>query len=243
MRNFLKTYELSSSIVKMISETKSYCYIVSPYVKIWPQLDRVLSIASSNNAYLTFIIREDSKAKQLVQKLNEEYGFEIYVIKDLHIKLYLNESNCIISSMNLYDTSQHNNLEIGYEIGNSYEVKEEVIEGYILKDKSVVKYAGKFEQERKALLGEINKVKAVFHQSGYCISCKTSMDSDFNPYNPKIVRCKECYFKADDRFDLELKTSYCHYCGRTHSSTVNNPFHKDCLQTLKDYRKKIRDYR
>ncbi len=129
--NFLKTHELTTEIIKLIESTQSYCYIVSPYIKIWPQLERVLSMAASKKTFLTFVIREDKGSDKLIELLNGKYGFEVYVIADLHIKLYLNESSCLLSTMNLYDASQQKNLELGYFVSNAAEVKKKIIDDYI----------------------------------------------------------------------------------------------------------------
>jgi hypothetical protein len=240
MKQFLKTYELTTEILNLISSTRSYCYIVSPYIKIWPQLDRILDIASKKETILTFIIREDNKSLDLVQKLNREYGFEVIVIKDLHIKLYLNEDNCLISTMNLYDASQQNNLELGYYVSNAVEVKKDIIENYILVDKSAVRHPGKFEAKRKEILDKVSAAKEILDQKGYCVDCNKRIDPDFNPWNARYIRCKDCYFKSTD---LNDKIQFCHFCGQSHRSTGDQPFHQDCRTKIKDYRSEVKDYR
>jgi len=236
---FLQTYELSTEIIKLISSTESYCYIVSPYIKLWPQLDRVLNIASKNNVFLTFIIRQEAKSDELVRKLNGEYGFEVFVIKDLHIKLYLNEKRCILSSMNLYDASQQNNLELGYEIGNSLSVKKELIEEYILLDKSTQHHKGKFEHERSQLLDLVKEAKEKLQHNGFCVVCQGEMESDFNPFSPWKVRCRNCYDMEENRYSA---IKFCHYCGKEHEASRDKPFHYDCTQVLKKARKLTKPY-
>ena len=240
MRDFFKTYELTTEILNLISSTKSYCYIVSPYIKIWPQLDRILDIASKQNTILTFIIREDIKSAELIQKLNKEYGFEVIIIKDLHIKLYLNENKCLLSTMNLYDASQHKNLELGYYVHNSKEIKKEIIEDYILADKTAVRHPGKFEDLRKELLNKVSEIKDILNEQGYCVDCQKSIDSNFNLYKPTYVRCKDCYYKPRRK---NAKIKFCNFCGQTHDSTEIEPFHYECAQKLIKYNQEVKNYR
>ncbi|MCG9881729.1 MAG: hypothetical protein MH472_14120 [Bacteroidia bacterium] len=237
--NFLKTYELTTEILNLISSTDSYCYIVSPYVKIWPHLDRVLSIASKKEAIITFVIREDIKSNELIQKLNVEFGFEVIVIKNLHIKLYLNEDKCLFSTMNLYDSSKQNNLELGYYVNNPVDIKREIIEDYILADKTAIRYPGKFEAKRNQILDKVSAAKEILESQGFCVDCRKRILPDFNPYNPRKVRCRDCYFKTEF---LNVEIKYCHYCGLEHNSTDRKPFHYDCTQDLKKYRSLVKDY-
>jgi hypothetical protein len=239
-KTFLKTYELTTEILNLISSTKSYCYIVSPYIKIWPQLERVLEIASKQETILTFVIREDPKSSTLLKTLNHEYGFEVIVIKDLHIKLYLNEESCLLSTMNLYDASQQNNLELGYYFSNSAEIKKDIIENYILADKTAVRYSGKFEEKRKEVLKRVSEAKEVLSQLGYCVDCQIRINPDFNPWTPRVIRCRDCYFKSTD---LNGQIQFCHFCGEAHNSTGDHPFHHSCRQKIKTFKMEVKNYR
>jgi len=238
MSSFLKTFELTTSILKIISSAKEYCYIVSPYIKIWPQLDRVLRVAAAREVFITFIIRDHPQAKALVNTLNNDYGFEVYVVKDLHIKLYLNENDCLISSMNLYDTSQYNNLELGYSVRMHKNLKQELIDDYILSDNSVIRHPGKFEEKRNAQLNRVKEIKEILKQKGYCVDCKTRIDLDYR--SAHRVRCRDCYFKYLNT-DHD-QTRYCHYCGKKHESISSRPFDHHCEETLANYRAEIKHY-
>lgn len=239
MERILKTYEISVEILNIINNTKEYCYIVSPYIKIWPQLDRVLNEASKNKVFLTFVIREDIKSKQLVDLLNKKYGFEVYVIKDLHIKLFLNEQKCLFSTMNLYDASQQNNLELGYFISNPLNIKNEIIEKYILGDKSAIQYKGSFEDDRKQKLESVEVNRENAKQYGYCVDCGKKIDLDYN-YNTRIIRCIECYIVSTNNQNTDI--NFCHYCGKKMKGLEFNPFHPDCSTKVGMIRKELRNY-
>lgn len=237
--SFLKTYELTTEILNLISSAESYCYIVSPYIKIWPQLNRILEIASEKRTILTFIIREDKASSNIIQRLNKELGFEVVVIKDLHIKLYLNEKKCLISSMNLYDASQQNNLELGCYFGNAIDIKKNILENYILSDKTAVTYKGKFEADRTAILKRVAEAQEVLKKDGYCVDCQKKMDLDFKPRIPYYVRCRDCYNKKDDR---ALSINFCHFCGKPNIMNGTSVLHEECEKKLFQYKLEIKHY-
>jgi hypothetical protein len=239
MGTFLKTYEISTEILDIIVNSRSYCYIISPYIKIWPQLERVLEIASKSNKFITFVVRDDIKVKELIEKLNKYYGFEVIVVKDIHIKAYFNESKGLISTMNLYDASQHNNLEIAYPVAPSL-LKKEIVDAYILQDVSVKHYHGKFETLRQQKLETVNQTKKILEQQGYCVDCKKRIEPDYNPWNARYIRCKDCYYACKTLSD---KINYCHYCGENIKSDGDNPFHTECRDKIMAFRRIIKDYK
>jgi phosphatidylserine/phosphatidylglycerophosphate/cardiolipin synthase-like enzyme len=235
---FLKTPELSLAILQLIDEAAQYCYLVTPYVKLWPQLERSLHKASTRGLFLTFIIREDPKSPELVKKLNGELGFEVYVIKDIHIKLFLNEERCFIASMNLFDASQTKNLEIGYFLQDSKNIVKDIIQNYILNDFTATHYPGRFEASRTLALQTVDDAKKTMAQKGYCVDCREEIENDFNRYRPYYVRCSSCYYLSDK--DNPIK--FCHYCGNPHESYANKPLHEECHDKLKELRTLLKGY-
>ena len=237
-KNFLKTHELSVEVIQLIAAAKEYCYLVTPYVKLWPQLERALEDASKRGLFLTFIIREDASNDRLIQKLNGDWGFEVVVVKDMHIKLYLNERKAMLSSMNLYDASQQRNLELGYASFQPKTMKEDIIENYILKDSSCVRWPGKFESVREGHYAKVLQAKQKLDKNGYCVSCQKEIQLDARP-NAYYVQCGSCYYnlsKANTNLD-EVVTSmvkFCHFCGEVHTPQNHNPFHDPCRSEVSD---------
>lgn len=224
---FLKTHQIASEIINLISNAEAYCYIVSPYIKLWPQLERELAKASKKGKIFTFVIRDTERNGPLIKKLNYEFGFEVVIIKDLHLKLYMNEKECILTSMNLYDASQTNNLELGYKFRNTSGFRKSILNEYILEDSNLVRYKGNFEVKRELLREKVKEVKEQLKREGYCVDCSKAIVLDFNPYNAKYIRCKTCYYENSDE---EMR--YCHFCGKN----TDKIFHQECRKTLIEYR-------
>ncbi len=66
-----------------------------------------------------FLYRTGQVSKQELDWLQSFPNLTLYGLKDLHAKIYINQSSAIISSMNLYEYSQINNHEIGIKISSS----------------------------------------------------------------------------------------------------------------------------
>ena len=59
--------------------------------------------------------RESAKSNEQKEKLRS-LNIKMFIRENLHAKCYLNESTAIITSMNLYQHSQENNIELGVRI-------------------------------------------------------------------------------------------------------------------------------
>lgn len=121
----IKPSEISGKIMTLIEESDKFVIIVSPYIKIskWYKLLKKLEKLKSRNIPTYFIIRESESNQISFQEL-EGLGMTYQAIPDLHCKLYLNEKQVIVSSMNLLNSSEINSLEIAYSTENDKEYQE-----------------------------------------------------------------------------------------------------------------------
>jgi hypothetical protein len=111
MPKFLDTQAISHQLMTLIKDAKEKIILVSPYLKVNTQ------------------IQERLKTKSKIGTLGIE-DLKVYEKDNLHAKCYLNEEKAIICSMNLYDYSQQNNIEMGILITKQEdkEAYEELIE-------------------------------------------------------------------------------------------------------------------
>ncbi len=107
--------EISGKIMTIIDQAKEYIIIVSPYNKIsnWDKLLKRLDQAKQNGIKIEWFIRKgvegnDNEIRRL--------GIIPIEVENLHSKIYLNERNAIVTSMNLHFYSDNNSIDIGYEI-------------------------------------------------------------------------------------------------------------------------------
>lgn len=172
MAKFLDTQAISNELMKLIKEAKDKIILVSYSFKVNPQIQERLKTASKVGTLSEIVIvygKTDLKESEL-SWIKEIQDLKIYEKSNLHAKCYLNEQKAIICSMNLYDYSQQNNIEMGILIS-----KEHDSESYEELMKEIVNI--KINGIRKSLEDLQNKA------TGISIS-KTTIDN--NAHDKKI---------------------------------------------------------
>src|SRR5690242_8544337 len=120
MAHFLKGNELNAKLEDLFESANQYLILISPYIKLHNRYASVLQ-AKIDNPYLEIKIvfgkNENDFSKSMKQGDFKFFkGFpniEIRYEKQLHAKYYANEDYAILTSMNLYNYSQDNNIEAG----------------------------------------------------------------------------------------------------------------------------------
>lgn len=123
----LGTTKISYEIERILDESEIYLILVSPYLKLNKRLKVRLSDSFKRTEKSFILYRENELKKEDLDWLKSFENISIIPLKNLHSKIYTNETDCLISSMNLYEYSQINNHEIGVLIDryeDSYEYKE-----------------------------------------------------------------------------------------------------------------------
>jgi hypothetical protein len=109
----LTTSGISHQIENLIKTAKEQVWLVSPYLKIHKQLLDRLVRADANGIKCTIVYGKNELHTSEWDKLNQLINTSIYFCPNLHAKIFINESYGLIGSMNLYDYSQINNIELG----------------------------------------------------------------------------------------------------------------------------------
>tara|TARA_R110002124_G_scaffold227889_1_gene393192 strand:- start:93394 stop:94239 length:846 start_codon:yes stop_codon:yes gene_type:complete len=120
MAKFLKGNELNSELDKVFEEAYDYLILVSPYIKLHDRYKATL-LTAIDDPQLEIVIVFGKNESDLFKSINKEDldfftqfpNIQIFYEKRLHAKFYANEHMAILSSMNLYDYSQNNNIEAG----------------------------------------------------------------------------------------------------------------------------------
>lgn len=238
-KSILRAHQISTAIIDLVDESKGHCYLVSPWIRLWQQLERSLEKAAGRGLRLTIVLRDDEKSRntEAARQFNERFGAEVVLLPNLHTKVSLGDRRAIIGSMNLYDVSQTRNFELAYELRGHHEletIKRDVIEGDLLAVKPKLRLAGKFESVRAAESARLAELDAELASAGFCVVCNYKMDLDRQP-EPGYVRCRTCYYKAPDADFTRLRTSYCHLCGKPFDSVLGRPLHAECRAKLVEF--------
>jgi len=235
-----KTDEISAEITKIIDESKKYCFLVTPYFYAWEQLNKSLAKAAEQQKKVVFFLRDEPNYVEGGQyyeasiKPLVEYGFDIVYVTNLHAKLYMNEREVLITSMNLYNSSMLNNFEIG-TISHDFEYfKREFIYGELMgTEKYYKKIEGRYfreerekeelkkkkeeekkrkEEERKQMLEERksqSNLNFTPENTGFCIRCGKAI-----PLNPNKPYCLDCYWEWNKWGNPFYQENFCHLCGQ-----------------------------
>lgn len=113
MAKFLTTVGNSFYIEQIIINSSKKLTLVTPFLKLSQNLIERLSDAEKEGVRITLVYGKNELAKQEMRKLHSFKNMRIYFCKNLHAKCYHNESEMIITSMNLYEFSERNNREMG----------------------------------------------------------------------------------------------------------------------------------
>ncbi|WP_417873746.1 hypothetical protein [Xanthomarina gelatinilytica] len=103
--------EIGAKISTLISEANEKFYAITPFLDLskWKKILINLENAIKRDVEVKFYFREiKEKDFQILYKL----GIELNQINGLHTKLYINESETIVSSMNLYEFSDLYSIDI-----------------------------------------------------------------------------------------------------------------------------------
>jgi hypothetical protein len=175
MAKFLDTQAISNELMKLIKDAKEKIVLISYSFKVNPQIQERLRTKSKIGTLSEIVIvygRTELKAAEL-EWIKDIQDLKIYEKSNLHAKCYLNEDRAIICSMNLYDYSQQNNIEMGILI-----TKEEDKVAYeeLMDEINNIKVNG----VRKSLDDLQNKEKTVKETSTQTLNEKNIKDVDIS---------------------------------------------------------------
>ena len=94
--------EISGKIMTLIDQAKEQLIIVSLYNKFtyWKKLTQRIDKAKQRGVKIKWYIRKN--VENNVEQIRQ-IGIEPIEIENLHCKLYLNEQNAVVTSMNLHE--------------------------------------------------------------------------------------------------------------------------------------------
>jgi hypothetical protein len=120
MSNFLTGKDLNDSIYDIIWNATKNLVIVSPFIKLDHYFKEIFSHHKHNHKLHITIVFGKNEAEPKKSLRAEDFDFfkqfkniSIVYCPKLHAKYYANESNGVLTSINLYDASFVDNIEYG----------------------------------------------------------------------------------------------------------------------------------
>jgi len=226
MAEFLTTSGTSHHIENIIMNAKKKLYLVSPYLQISRILFERLNDASVRGVEIKIIYGKDELKQSETKLLAGLKNVKLYYLHNLHAKCYFNETQMVITSMNMYEFSEKNNREMGVLIDAARDTvlfqKAADETGSIMKSAKIVELSlveSKNYNEPSGY-GTIKKADKV----GYCIRCESRI-----PYNPGKPYCPECFTIWVQYQNPEFLENVCHACGEFVSTSMESPLCYSCF--------------
>jgi hypothetical protein len=264
MAKFLKGFELNKEVETLLRGAAYNLWIFSPYIKLHHRYKDVLKNHLGNDKLEIILVfgKNDGELQKSLPK--EELDFfiqfpniEIRYEKRLHAKFYANDSFSIITSMNLYDYSQDNNIEAGILMETpllNYITRTQTLETQAIDYFEEVKTNSEliFKKEPQYSAGILgigkkyeksivveNKIDNVvkikkevkpkqIQSNGFCIKCGTEI-----PLKPTIPYCRNCYNDWKKVNDKTHQEKYCHICGEQSRASLAYPACTNCYRKEK----------
>lgn len=126
MAKFITGNELNSEVERIFKNAEEKLILISPFIKLHHRFVDELKSKRENDKLQIIVIfgkNENNLSKSLtlsdVEFFKQFPNIEIRYEKRLHAKFYANEQSQILTSMNLYDYSQNENIEAGILVENN----------------------------------------------------------------------------------------------------------------------------
>ena len=225
MAKFLTTSGITHHIEEIIIEAKSELVLVSPYLQISNRLYERLKDTNSKNVKILIVFGKDELKPNEMTSLAELKNVELFFYKDLHAKCYYNETEMVITSMNMYEFSEKNNREMGVLINRNTD--KDLFENAKKEAQSILKFSEKhklvrtYEESPKHVKGNgkyFKKKSVQIENDGYCVRCKTQIPHKLNkPF------CNDCYSSWSQYGNTDYGEKFCHSCGEKEPTSMNKP--------------------
>lgn len=221
MPEFLTTRSTASEIEKIIYKAEKEIVIVSPFLKINKTFHERLLDASERGVPITLIYGKDDLKSRERNALRKLGTISMYFCENLHAKCYYNESNLVITSMNMHDFSEQNNREMGVLF--TREKDADIYNDAIIEVQSILRIA---EDDFIGNMASSIKQDSKYPEKlGYCIRCEERIDFDANkPY------CSKCFRTWNNFGNIFYEETVCHSCGEYEDSSMEKPLCYSCYK-------------
>lgn len=186
---------------------------VTPYVELWNYLRDAMDDAIGRGVLVSFVVRAGEEKQKEDLKWLRDHDIDVYEVPNLHAKIYLNERNVLVSSMDVDWQSTLNSLDFAVMIHDENDAMR------------LRRYAARLTKKA----GPISPMPVPLRstQQAFCIRDGKSMR--FNASRPL---CDSCYPKWAKSRNKNHQEGFCHSCGRLSDTTYAKPFCSSCDKKL-----------
>jgi len=227
MAEFLDSANINSNIINMIKNANEKIWLISPYLKADWKVKNELKDRDNFEVDMRLVYGKVELKSDELEWIKELNNMKLYYNERLHAKCYINENKALITSMNLYDFSRKNNIEMGILVEKEKdkelysEIKREV--------KKILRNSENVKINIEKITHQDEEVSDKGIDKGYCIRCKEKIE-----LNPTRPYCSDCFSSWKEYQNGEYEEKHCHICGKEMKSTRNKPVCYKCYKEHKD---------
>ena len=215
-----------NEVKRIIEDAEDELVLVSPYNDYSVPLKEAVAEAAGTVHIVAVCREEQEKQESKHFEWLRSIGAEVHLVSRLHAKIYYNESEAIVTSMNLLKTSATDSREIGFAIhdaGLRDQIREYVQSDLIAHSKPFAPAHRTAKPKPRAARPAKARAKQV-PASGSCIRCG-DMGIAYSPDEPLCPKC----FRSWSRFkDPDYPEKHCHRCGKEHDTSMAKPLCRRC---------------
>lgn len=242
----LSSTDISREVLALIEGAKQVLILVSPYFDPWDRLTTEIKRAANRPGMNVVLLlrggedraKQEEKARELAA-----VGVKVAFLARLHAKVYISESQAIVTSMNLLKSSALDSWELAIRAHARQDAAlfndivkhtkglldrakdEREIAAKVQAASGVAELVAMAEGARAAAVAPKPAAAKGRARTGHCIRC--GEDIAFNADRPL---CASCY-KAWARYEnAEYKENHCHACGKERSTSFAKPLCKPCWE-------------
>jgi phosphatidylserine/phosphatidylglycerophosphate/cardiolipin synthase-like enzyme len=201
-------------ILAIVTNASRGVTFVTPYLGLWVHLKNAMEEAIARGVAISFVVRAGEKKQIQEVKWLRDHKIRVYEVPNLHAKIYFNERQVLVSSMNIYDASTTNSLEFAMLVRNEKDARK--LREY------VIRMAGRTDSSFRAAISTTGDAQVAF-----CIRDRTGMG-----FNMSMPLCDKCYPKWAKYKNRSYTEKYCHSCGKSIETTFARPLCSSCYRKL-----------
>ncbi len=232
----LNTVETLERIKQIICNARKELVIASPFIGFSKEDDTQLReflrkvISDGRVAVRVFTHQSGDGANHWGRFYGDCGESEVHICKALHAKIYYNEDEVIISSLNLRGSS-FGNVEMSVYLCRREEPR-------VFDDGLYDKLFGEAtERSEKTMSGrELHTIATAMDGSGHCIRCHTTTRFDKILLNGSLSiqfycdGCRTDWKKTRENYDFIEK--FCYGCGKPAATSREHPVCEECQGKL-----------
>jgi len=221
--------EIQHQFYELIRSATQNIIFVTPYIELWVHLQDEMRVALARGVDITFLIREDATPRRPEDlEWFRANRIKVYLVPNLHAKIYLNEKRVIVSSMNIHRTSIIDSKDFAMVVKNEDVAK--MFREYVssLIGKAAIPKASR--PIRDYVSGLVEKAAMTPHsferqtsEDGYCIRSRDKI-----PFNTGKPLCADCFRQWNKYQDEDYEEKYCHSCGKSTKTSFAKPLCMAC---------------